>query len=329
MLNNHKPLVSVITTSYNHIEFVEKSIRSILNQTYSNLEIIVVDDGSTDGSQDVIEKIKDNRINFLRIYQNRLFHPRNLALKYATGEYIAFQNSDDIWKLNKLEEQLKVIEKNKNIGACFTQVEIIDKYGKLAHDTWANGLFCDKNRDRFSWLRRLFDKGNCLCISSALVRREILEKVGDFRASLFQLSDFDMWIRVLGISGIYMVEKPLTQNRVVKGKNISEPNENSKWRDFYELSKVLDRYIEEPQVKLLDKIFPEIVSFKNTSLNIKLMYLVKYAWSQNTSSKLFFANKLMSQLVENPKSRKEVVDYFGSKIINEFNKETGKLKLSL
>lgn len=328
MMKN-RPLVSVILASYNHKDFVEKAVRSVLNQTFSNLELIIVDDGSTDGTPDIIEKIDDERIIFMRLDSNRLAHPRNYALQFTSGEYVAFQNSDDLWKENKLEEQLKVFQKNKSLGACFTKIEIIDENDNPNENSWAKDLFCSVNKKRFDWLRRFFDKGNCLCISSSLIKKDVINKLGGFRQSLFQLSDLDLWIRILGINEIFIVNSPLVGNRIVKGKNFSEPSQQSALRHMNELVSILERYAEKPLSKFLSQIFPDIIPDKIKSENIKLAYLSNYCWSKNSPSHIFFANKLISGLIDDPKSREEIVSFFGSKIIREFVKKTGQLRLSL
>ena len=99
-------LVSVLIPSYNHAPFVGRAVESVLAQTYSALEVIVVDDASTDGTATVVADIKDPRLRLIRNAKNGLRHPRNLALGLAQGKYVAFQNSDDVWLPEKLERQV-------------------------------------------------------------------------------------------------------------------------------------------------------------------------------------------------------------------------------
>ena len=132
-----KPLVSVVLASYNHAKFIRESVESVLNQSFVDLELIVLDDGSTDGTPDQIEKIKNNRFKLIRLVPNRRFHPRNLGIKMSSGKYIAFQNSDDVWLSNKLKHQVEWMEKNRQTSVCFTRFDLIDEKGKMLKNSWA------------------------------------------------------------------------------------------------------------------------------------------------------------------------------------------------
>ena len=139
-----KPLVSVILPSFNHAAFVHEAVSSVLDQTFRDLELIVVDDGSPDGTADVVASIRDPRLTLIRLSENRAVHARNLALDRATGQYVAFQNSDDIWQSSKLAAQLEVMERGANpYSAGFTAAQIVDEKGIPARDTWASQLFTD------------------------------------------------------------------------------------------------------------------------------------------------------------------------------------------
>src|SRR4030043_1337098 len=109
MMNKAAPTVSVIIPTYNRAHLVGRSIRSVLNQTYQDLEVIVVDDGSKDNTAEIVRGITDPRIVFLKHEKNRgVSAARNTGLKAARGKYIAFQDSDDEWLPQKLEKQLEL-----------------------------------------------------------------------------------------------------------------------------------------------------------------------------------------------------------------------------
>lgn len=119
----NEPTVSVIMPVYNTERYVAEALKSILSQSYKNLEVICIDDGSTDGTLSVLEKFKD-RIIILKNEHNMGIAPtRNKGLSAAHGDFIAFMDADDIWKPEKLEKQLQEFEKNPELGICFTMME--------------------------------------------------------------------------------------------------------------------------------------------------------------------------------------------------------------
>ena len=122
------PLVSVIITTYNRVKLLEETLDSVRNQTYSNIEIIVVSDASNDGTDLFIQKISDLRMKYFKLEHNSGLPAvsRNHGLKYANGEYIAFCDDDDIWIKTKIEKQLKKIE---NHDICFTKRTFINEKG--------------------------------------------------------------------------------------------------------------------------------------------------------------------------------------------------------
>lgn len=127
-----KDLVSIITPSYNSSNFIEETINSVLNQTYENWEMIIVDDCSTDNSVEIINEYleKDNRIKLLVNEKNKgAAETRNEALKIAKGRFIAFLDSDDLWNCNKLEKQIQFMIENK-YPISFTAYNLIDEKGR-------------------------------------------------------------------------------------------------------------------------------------------------------------------------------------------------------
>lgn len=116
----NKELVSVIIPTYNRANVIERAIRSVLNQTYDNIEIIIVDDKSEDNTKEIVDKIDDNRIRYFFLEENKgACFARNYGIEISNGKYIAFQDSDDEWINNKLEKQIQFLEKNKlDVVSC-------------------------------------------------------------------------------------------------------------------------------------------------------------------------------------------------------------------
>lgn len=123
------PKISIITPCFNCEKFISETIESVLKQTYTNFEMIIVDDASTDKSFDIIKEyaLKDSRIKYFQNQQNSgAYYSRNFAIKNATGDYIAFLDSDDIWDESKIKTQIEFME-NNNCDFSYTSYELIDE----------------------------------------------------------------------------------------------------------------------------------------------------------------------------------------------------------
>ena len=132
------PKVSVLLTNYNGEKYLDEAISSVLAQTYTDFEFIIIDDASTDSSKEIIDRYKDIRIQTYYAKQNRnIAYSLNLALTMSTGEYIARIDSDDIWEADKLEVQMKYLEEHPECGVCFTKVNIIDCVSNIANTEYA------------------------------------------------------------------------------------------------------------------------------------------------------------------------------------------------
>ena len=117
------PKVSVIIPLYNHEKYVREAVYSVLEQTFSDFELIIINDGSKDRSEEVIKSIQDKRIKYF-YQENRGAHNTiNRGIKLAKGEYITILNSDDVYHTNRFEEFLKILEDDNNISAVFSHIE--------------------------------------------------------------------------------------------------------------------------------------------------------------------------------------------------------------
>lgn len=210
------PKVSIILTSYNHEKYIAAAIESALNQTFSDFELLIFDDGSTDNSHEIIKSFKDSRIKLFLNTENIGAVPMfQGAIKISTGEYIALHHSDDIWELDKLEKQVQFLENNPEYEACFTQAKFIDEDGEnynLPNDHHYKNVFKQKNRSREEWLNYFFWKSNCLCHPSILARNH--PEYFIHNSSLFHLPDFFTWINLLLKKNIYVLEDELIQFRL-------------------------------------------------------------------------------------------------------------------
>ncbi|MFA6016678.1 MAG: glycosyltransferase [Patescibacteria group bacterium] len=324
-----KPLVSVILASFNHVLFIREAVMSVLDQSLDNLELIVLDDGSTDGTPDVVEKIKDKRLKLIKLVPNRRFHPRNLGIKMARGKYIAFQNSDDVWLPNKLKLQVDWMEKNIQTSVCFTRIDMIDEKGKVIKNSWAHKNLVGENKNNDAWLRLFFTSGFNFGIASAVVRKDKLIKLGGFNESMVQMADYDLWVRLAGLGQLHIIDKPLTKMRIVKGVNFSSPKKEVYLRSALENVEIVNRYTQWPINQYLSSIFPDIMVKDNKSKNIQYVMLAKFAWSLKSAPHSLFADQLIARLLNDPKASKEILEYFGADLKKKFIRRRGKLKLTI
>jgi len=176
-----KPLVSIITPCYNGEKYVAQTIESVLNQTYENFEMIIVDDISTDKSVEIIKEYinKDSRIKLIELTEKQgASGARNTALREAKGKYIAFLDSDDLWEKDKLEKQIKFMQEN-NVDFSYTDYAYIDNEGKDLDMV----RICPKKTTYFSML--IGDSIGCLTVmydasKCGLIQIPRLDKRNDY-----------------------------------------------------------------------------------------------------------------------------------------------------
>ena len=219
------PLVSIVMPNYNGGRFLRDTIDSVLSQTYSEFEFIIVDDASTDDSLDVLKGYQiDSRIQIYKLEKNsQICIALNKGLDKAKGKYIARIDSDDCWMPEKLEKQVAYMESHPFCGVCFTWPDIIDEQNRIVNDKEQGlyELFQQKNRSQEEWIHKLYFDGNCLCHPSSLIRREALETAGVYDNAGLQLQDYELWMRILIEYPIHVLEENLTRYRRIQVNNNS------------------------------------------------------------------------------------------------------------
>ena len=222
-----KPLVSVMILSHNRKDFLNEAIESILNQTYPNIQLVVVDNGSTDGSADLIKKISESVKGKIPIITNKtnLGCPtaRNQALKLCTGKYIAIQDDDDISLPERIEEQVLCLENNLQIAAVSGSSIIIDKDGK------ETGKMSTENR---FVTHEMFLREHCMNSSNAMIRKAVFDDVGNYDEKIKIASDRDMWLRISKKHQLLQFDKVLNKYRIHKNLSIDNPEETQKYVDI-------------------------------------------------------------------------------------------------
>ena len=238
--------VDVFLSSYNHAAFLRESIDSILNQSYQNFTLTIVDDGSTDESQEIIRSYSDPRIRPVLLEKNTGCGYYRDVLSSMTAEYVAVAHCDDKWMPDKLEKQVGFLESHPEYAACFTLIQIIDEQGQPFQDQkhFYYDLFDQENRDRFAWLRRFFYEGNCLCHPSLLIRREAYQTYEMFSTGLASLPDFYQWVALCAHGGeLYVLQERLSCFRIRNHyENTSAAKPETVIRASNELKFILNLY---------------------------------------------------------------------------------------
>lgn len=217
------PLVSVIMPVYNGERYISNAIESILQQTYNNLELILIDDCGYDDSMLIAQKYekKDKRVKILRNKKNMgISYSRNVGLDNSQGKYIAIMDDDDYSLKNRLECQVEFLEKHEDVGVVGGKTQWIDEEGKIIRAE----IEMPQN---YSYIKMMFLFYNIFNNSETLFRRELIEQYNiRYENNLYGLEDFKFWIQMSKCTNITTIEDVVLQYRV------SNSNETSRVKRF-------------------------------------------------------------------------------------------------
>lgn len=238
------PLVSVTTCSYNNSAYIIDTLDSIRDQTYPNIELIIVDDFSKDNSVQLIEAWLKNYKGKYRFIKNEKNlaggEPYNIALKHATGKYYSVVDSDDVLMPEKIARQVAILEAaDKSVGAVYSDAYLIDKKGEPL-----DGSFIPKHR-QFSAIPsgNIYDellKGNFIPLMSLLIRRNIFKEIGGYDESLIY-GDFDLWLRIAAKYQIQFSDYVSGKYRIRPG-SLTNTIKNWEYSNF----RIFEKHIDAP-----------------------------------------------------------------------------------
>ena len=250
---NDNSILSVIIPAYNHERFIGPAIESVLKQTHSNLELIVIDDGSTDKTGEIIQSYDDPRLKYYHQENQDAYNTINRGLELAQGECIAILNSDDIYTNDRLAKLLTAQQKS-NAACLFTDVIPISDAGEEFTDpNFGWNLWHKKNRDWYFQSKDLYTaflKGNFMVTTSNLfMTAEAARKVGKF-CSLRYLHDYDYIFRMmLAFPGQvrYLDDQKLLCYRIHSGNTLSEAAITGRLQDLEVIQKYMLAALPEQQ----------------------------------------------------------------------------------
>ena len=243
------PKVSVIVPTYNRADRLERALNSIVSQTYQDFELIVVDDGSTDKTSQLMKSFP--KAQYLYIKKNSgVSKARNIGLAFAKGELICFLDSDDLWKEKKIQIQSLWLENNKDSQICYTD------------EIWVrNGVRVNPMNRHRKYSGDIFRHCLGLCIvspSSVMIRAKLFDEIGNFDESLPACEDYDLWLRIAVKYAFHFIEEPL----IIKYGGHSDQLSRKYWgMDRFRvvaLKKLLDQNsLDKEKLKLTRSVFLE------------------------------------------------------------------------
>lgn len=245
MKNESCPKVSIYMPCYNHAEFVKDAIDSVLNQTYTDYEFIIVENGSTDNSFEVISQYDDPRIRLFRLEENNCLKAMEILAQNQKGKYIACIFSDDYWEPTKLEKQMVYLEQHEEVRVCATWAVFVDENMQPISNHMKD-IFIQPNRSRLEWIKYLLEHGNCLSACSPVAEAELYKRSFNLVQGYWQLCDFNGWLLALQKTDIYVVEEILVKQRVHRdaNSNISFSSNEVTIRTATEYADILLRVID-------------------------------------------------------------------------------------
>jgi len=229
-------LVSIVIASYNSAEFLPYAIRSALEQTYRNIEVHVVDDGSTDNTPEAVAPfLSDSRVNYYHQENKGQPFAKNKGIRESRGDFIAFIDADDVWLKDKIEKQLPCFDRGENIGVVYTRVELIDQKGNI--------IVRDQGPDS----RYLSGKitgplliENFITGPTSMIRRECFDKVGLFDESIPMGIDYDLWLRISTAYEFVFLNEVTYQYRIWPGQM------SHRWKKRFECGKfIMEKFLKD------------------------------------------------------------------------------------
>jgi glycosyltransferase involved in cell wall biosynthesis len=228
------PKVSIIIPTYNRLPMLKEAVDSVLAQGFEDMELIIADDGSTDGTAEAMKKY-GGRIKMIRHSENKgVSAARNRGILQARGRYIAFLDSDDLWVKGKLKIQIAFLDENPHYPVCYTD-EIWIRRGKRVNPMLKHSKYS-------GWI---FEKCLPLCIispSSVMMRKTLFSKVGLFDEALPVCEDYDLWLRISARFPIFFINRKLI---IKRGGHPDQLSQRSWGNDRYRVI-ALEKLLSEP-----------------------------------------------------------------------------------
>jgi len=209
-------LVSVCVPAFNGARYIGAAIRSVLAQTFDDFEVLVVDDGSTDGTREVVQAVRDPRVRLVgHRFRLGLVANWNCCLDLSQGRYVTVFHQDDLMAPDNLERKVRFLEDEPAVGFVHSNVAQIDADGRLLSECWSvPPRPGDEGRhDGAAYFERLLTGANSVCAPSVVMRREAFDRLGGFDPRLPFTADWEMWMRIALFHDVGYLARPLVRYR--------------------------------------------------------------------------------------------------------------------
>ena len=244
-MSEPRPLVSICISAYNAERFLAESIRSVLAQTYPNLEIIVLDNGSADHTFTVAASFDDPRLRTLRVGQNLgAYQAMNRLAAMATGEYLAIYHADDVYEPTIVEREVGHLERHRDVAAVFCTDHFMDEEGRIYGGASLTPEFAGRaSLGYHEVVRYLVRRKNTLfCCPTFMTRRAVFEALGGFRPDVYAIgTDLEMWLRIARRHPVAILDERLIRYR--KGRHQWSARYQHERTEPDRFFQVMDEYI--------------------------------------------------------------------------------------
>jgi predicted O-linked N-acetylglucosamine transferase (SPINDLY family)/cellulose synthase/poly-beta-1,6-N-acetylglucosamine synthase-like glycosyltransferase len=279
--------ISVIMLTYNHEKYISESIESILNQTFRDFELIIINDGSIDRTDEIVKTFKDDRIKYIYQQNQGVSAATNQGLLVAKGKYIALMSGDDVCYPQRLERQYQYLSEIDRQVLLFSWVDFINEDSQVfsgephIQENWFNR----DNQAESKILRHFFERGNYLNAPTAFVEKSVLIDSGLFNLSSIQAQDFHKWIELLGRGyEVFIIPERLLKYRV-NGNTLSQ-SQSSKDREGFEYEILVKDFFRYTSIDVFKAAFKDLV--RNSSFGDGIEYELEKAFIYlNYTSPLF------------------------------------------
>ncbi len=253
-------MISVIIPTYNRGNLIERAIKSVCNQTYPAIEIIVVDDASTDNTKSIVEGLRVPNLRYFRLNENSgACHARNVGIDNSNGEYISFLDSDDEWLPDKLNDQYLFLQNNQaSVVCCNYWISNGKKKKKRISSRGKNVLKYEELLN-----------SNIVTTGSLLLKKSVFDTVGKFDEYMPRYQDWELVLRIAKCYDIFISNNPLL---ILHVQADSITNSTSKEKKFYALSRMVEKNLVEM------KNHPKAYSHHCWSMGLYSTYMDKIRW---------------------------------------------------